>query len=89
MQKFNSTIINENTDLLEYQLNDSKVPCLPLSMILRAFNISHTQNTKGHSRSEKNILELYTKFLFQKCTNLDKIIMQGLYNMSIEQNLAK
>ena len=43
----------ENTDLLEYNLNDSKVPCLPLSMILIAFNISHTQNTKGHSGSEK------------------------------------
>ena len=48
-RKFNNTKINENTDLLEYQLNDSKVPFLPLSMILIAFNISHTQNTKGHS----------------------------------------
>ena len=52
-RKFNNTTINENTDLLEYQLNDSTVPCLPLSMILIAFNISHTQNTKGHSGSEK------------------------------------
>ena len=51
-RKFNNTTINENTDLLEYQLDDSKVPCLPLSMILIAFNISHTQNTKGHSGSE-------------------------------------
>ena len=75
-RKFNNTTVNESTDLLEYQLNDSKVPCLPLSMILIAFNISHTQNTKGHSGSEKNILELYAKFLFPKCTNLDKIIMQ-------------
>ena len=65
-RKFNNTTINENTDLLEYQLNDSKVPCLPLSMILIAFNITHTQNTKGHSGSEKNILELYTEFLFPK-----------------------
>ena len=53
-RKFNDTTINENTDLLEYQLDDSKVPCLPLSMILIAFNISHTQNTKGHSGSEKS-----------------------------------
>ena len=75
-RKFNNTTINENTDLLEYQLNYSKVPCLPLSMIQIAFNISHTQNTKGHSGSEKNILEPYTKFLFSKCTNLDKSIMQ-------------
>ena len=60
-RKFNNTTINENTDLLEYKLNESKFPCLPLIMILIAFNISHTQNTKGHSGSEKNILELHTK----------------------------
>ena len=29
-RKFNNTTINENTDLLEYQLNDSKVPCVYL-----------------------------------------------------------
>ena len=52
-RKFNNTTINEKTDLLEYQLNDSKVPCLPLSIILISFNIAHTQNTKGHSGSEK------------------------------------
>ena len=75
-RKINNTTINENTNLLEYQLNDFKVPCLPLTTILIAFNISHTQNTKGHSGSEKIILELYTKFLFLKCTNLDKSIMQ-------------
>ena len=45
-RKFNNTTINENTDLIEYQLNGSKVPCLPLSMILIAFNVSHAQNTK-------------------------------------------
>ena len=73
-RKLNNTTINEKTDHLEYQLNDSKVPCLPLSMILIAFNISHTQNTKGHSGSEKNIPELYTKFLFPKCPNLDKVL---------------
>ena len=32
-RKFNNTTINENTDLLEYQTLDSKVPCLPLSMM--------------------------------------------------------
>ena len=52
-RKFNNTTTIENADLLEYQLDDSKVPCLPLSMILIAFNISHAQNTKGHSGSEK------------------------------------
>ena len=62
-RKFNITTNNENTDLLEYQLNDSTVPCLPLSMILIAFNISHTQNTKGHSGSEKTFTQ---NFYFPK-----------------------
>ena len=75
-QKFNNTAVNENTDLLEYQLNDSKVPCLPLSMILIAFNISHTQNTKGHSGSEKTYSNFTQNFYFPKYTNLDKSIMQ-------------
>ena len=52
-RKHNNTTINEITDLLEYQTPDFKVPCLPLSMMLIAFNISHTQHTKGHSGSEK------------------------------------
>ena len=58
-RKFNNTTINENTDLLEYKLDESTVPCLPLSMILIAFNISHTPNIKGHSGSEK----LYSNFI--------------------------
>ena len=75
-RKFNNTTINEKTDLIENQLDDSKVPCPPLSMILIAFNISHTQITKGHSGSEKNIFKFYTKFLFSKRPNLDKSIMK-------------
>ena len=63
-RKFNNTTINENTDLLEYQLNDSTVPCLPLSMILIAFNFSHTQNTKGHSGSEKTYSNFTQNFYF-------------------------
>ena len=63
-RKFNNTTVNENRDLLEYQLNDSTVPCLPLSMILIAFNISHTQNTKGHSGSEKTYSNLTQNFYF-------------------------
>ena len=55
-RKLNSTTINENTDILEYQTPDFKVPYLPLSMMLIAFNTSHTLHTKGHSGSEKNIL---------------------------------
>ena len=63
-RKFNNTTINENTDLLEYQLNESTVPCLPLSMILIAFNISHTQNIKGHSGSEKTYSNFIQNFYF-------------------------
>ena len=89
LRYFNNTTINENTDLLEYQFPDSKFPCLPLSMILVAFNISLTKNTKGHSGSEKNILEFYTKLLLSKRPHLDKSIMQRLYNMSIKQTSPK
>ena len=63
-RKFNTTTINENTDLLEYNLNESTVPCLPLSMILIAFNISHTQNIKGHSGSEKTYSNFIQNFYF-------------------------
>ena len=63
-RKFNNTTNNENTDLLEYQLNDSTVPCLSVSMILIAFNISHTQNTKGHSGSEKTYSNFTQNFYF-------------------------
>ena len=48
---------------------------LPLSMILIAFNISHTQNIKGHSGSEKHIQILYKTFISQM-HNLDKSTMQ-------------
>ena len=63
-RKSNNTAIDENTDLLEFQLNDPKVTCLPLSMILIAFNISHTQNTKGHSGSEKTYSNFTQNFYF-------------------------
>ena len=73
-RKFNNTIINENTDLLEYQTPDSKVPCLPLSMILIAFNISHTQNTKGHSGSEKTYSNFTQNFYFSNAPIWIKIL---------------
>ena len=63
-RKFNNTTINETTDLLDYNLNESTVPCLPLSMILIAFNISHTQNIKGHSGSEKTYSNFIQNFYF-------------------------
>ena len=52
-RKFNNTSINENTDILEYQKPDIKIPCLPLSMMRIAFHTSHSLHTKGHSGAEK------------------------------------
>ena len=66
--------MNENTDLLEYQLDDSKVPCLPLSMMLIAFNISHTHNTKGHSGSEKTYSNFTQNFYFPNAPIWIKVI---------------
>ena len=73
-RKFNNTTINENTDLLEYQLDDSKVPCLLSSMILIAFNISHTKNTKGHSGSEKTYSNFTQNFCFPNASIWIKVL---------------
>ena len=73
-RKFKNTTINENTDLLEYKLNESTVPCLPLSMILIAFNISHTQNIKGHSGSEKTYSNFIQNFYFPNAPIWIKIL---------------
>ena len=61
-RKIKNTTINESTDVLEYQTPDFKVPCLPLSKMLIAFNISHTQKTKGHSGSEKTFSNFTQNF---------------------------
>ena len=58
-RKFSNTSINENTDTLEYQTSDIKVPCPPLGMILKAFHTSHSLHTKGHSGAEKT----YSSFI--------------------------
>ena len=73
-QKFINTTINEITDLSEYQLDDSKVPCFPLSMIPIAFNISHTQNTKGHSGSEKTYSNFTQNFNFPSAPIWAKVL---------------
>ena len=49
-------MINDNTDLLEYYTPETKVSCLPSSLILIAFHTSLTLITKGHSGSEKNYI---------------------------------
>ena len=63
-RKFNNTTITKIQTFLEYNLNESTVPCLPISMILIAFNISHTQNIKGHSGSEKTYSNFIQNFYF-------------------------
>ena len=73
-RKVNNTTINENTDILEYQTADFKVPCLPLSMMLIAFNSSHTLNTKGHSGSEKTYSNFIEDFYFPKAPIWIKIL---------------
>ena len=75
-RKFNNTTINENTDLLEYKLNESKVPCIPLSMILIAFNISHTHKTLKDTLDQRKHIQISYKTFISKCTNLDKSTMQ-------------
>ena len=86
--KFNNTYINENTDILEYQTSDIKVSCLLLGMMPIDFHTSLSLNTKGYSGTEK-ILKFYRKFVFPKCTNLDKSITQGLHNKSNKQTMTK
>ena len=73
-RKINNTTINENTYILEYSTSDSKVPCLPLSMMFKAFNISHTQNTKGHSGSEKTYSNLIQNFYFPNAPTWIKVL---------------
>ena len=62
-RNFNNTSINENKTFLEYQTYELKVPCLPQSMLLLAFHISHSLNAKGHAGSEKiysNFIKIFT-----------------------------
>ena len=63
-RKYNNTTINEIRDFLEYQTPDFKVPCLPLSMMLIAFHISHTQHTKRNSGSVKTYSNFTQNFYF-------------------------
>ena len=63
-RKFKNTSMNENTDILEYQTSDLKVPCLPLSMTLIVFHTSHSLHTKGNSESEKTYSGFEQNFYF-------------------------
>ena len=55
-------MINDNTDLSKYYTTETKVSCLPSSLMLIAFHTSLTLLTKGHSGSEK---KLYINFKLQ------------------------
>ena len=63
-RNINKTTINEKTEILEYRTPDFKVPCLPLSMTLIAFNTSNTLYTKGLSGSEKTYFNFIQNFYF-------------------------
>ena len=63
-KKFNNATINENTDNLEYQTTDIKVPCLPLSMMFIDFHTIHSLHTKGHSGAEKTYSNFTQSFYF-------------------------
>ena len=82
-RKFNNTTINENTDHLEDQIPETKLPCLPLSMILIAFHISHSMQKNMQVHKKKDFQTSFKVFYFQRLL-LDKNIMQCLYKMSIK-----
>ena len=73
-RKFNSTSINENTNILEYQTLELKVHCLSLSMILLALYISDFLNTKGHAGSEKKYSNFIQNFYFPNTPILIKVL---------------
>ena len=62
------------TNSLEYQTPDFKVPCLPLRMMLIAFNRSHTLNTNGHSGSGKTYSNFSQNFHFPNATIWVRVI---------------
>ena len=77
--------MNKNTNILEYQISELKVPCLPLNMILQAFLISHSLNTKGHAGSEKT----YSIFIQNFCFSIAPIWIKVLCNGCITYQLNK
>ena len=82
-RKFNNTTINENT---EYQTPDFKVPCLPLSRMLIAFNTSHTLHTKGHSGSEKTYSNFIQSFYFPNAPLWIKVLCNDCLICQLNKN---
>ena len=77
LRKFHNTSIKENTNFLEYQTSDFKVPSLPLSLILLEFHISHSLNTKGHAGSEKTNSNFFRNCYFSNASVRIKVICNG------------
>ena len=84
-RKLNDTTINENTDFSEYQTPDSKFPCLPLSMMLIAFIISHTQKTKRRSGSEKTYSNFTQNFYFPNAPIWVKVLCNNCINCQLNK----
>ena len=70
---------------LENQTPETKVTCLPLSMILLEFNISLPLNKKGHIGSEKTYSNFFQNFFFPNAS----ISIQVLCNKCITNQLNK
>ena len=64
-KKVNKTSINENKNNLENQISELKVPCLPLSMMLLAFCISHSLTIKDMEDQKTHTQISYNIFTFQ------------------------
>ena len=67
-RKFKNTATNESTGILEYQISDLKVPCLPLSMILLEFYIPLSLKTKGNAGSDNTYSNFIQNFYFPNAT---------------------
>ena len=66
-QKINNTAINENTDLSENHTSETKVPCLPISMISH-FKICTYKRTCSFSKKLFNFYSpIWIKVLGNDC----------------------
>ena len=72
--KCNFTTIIENTNLLEYHNQETKVPCPPLRKFFIAFHIHIPYTQNDMQVQKKNIQSLFE--FFSKCTDFDKNNMQ-------------
>ena len=87
-RKFNDTSIYENTDILEYQTHDIKVPCLPLSMMLAAFHTSYSLHTKGHSGAEKKHSNFTQTFYFPNAPIWIKVLVNDCITCQLNKAIS-